>query len=135
MFDSTLDISVAHPAESTLSGRSLLIVDDDHGIRAVLCWILENAGAQVTPAASGEDALDRMREKAFDLILLDINMPGMGGLEALDCIVQTYPQTRVIMLSADTTWNLNMATDRGACGFLRKPFRVRELLEIVEHGM
>jgi CheY-like chemotaxis protein len=79
MFNSTLDISVAYPTESTLPGRRLLIVDDNHGIRAVLCWNLENAGSQVTPAASGEEAMDKMREKSFDLALLDINMPGMGG--------------------------------------------------------
>ena len=64
-----------------MSSGTILIVDDEPQIRRVLRTTLSVQGYEVQDARSGEEALDRLREDHFDLLLLDVNMPGMGGLE------------------------------------------------------
>jgi CheY-like chemotaxis protein len=113
----------------------ILVVDDNRDIRRVICSILEFSKRKVTSAANGEEALERMCDESFDLVLLDIDMPGMGGLEALVRIKRAHPQTRVIVISASTSWHYKEAFSRGAYGVLSKPFRVIELLQQVERAL
>src|SRR5438270_11257760 len=70
---------------------SILIVDDDANLRQNIHFILEKGGMKSSMASSGEEALQRMRTTAFDLVLLDVQMPGMGGLEALRILRERHP--------------------------------------------
>src|SRR5205085_4009538 len=78
---------------------SILIVDDDANLRQNIHFILEKGGMKSSMASSGEEALQRMRTTAFDLVLLDVQMPGMGGLEALRIMRERHPDVGVIMCS------------------------------------
>jgi CheY-like chemotaxis protein len=110
----------------------ILVVDDDMDIRNAIRLVLEFLGVRVTVAATGEAALERMDQESFDLVLLDINMPGMGGQEALAQMRTRHPHTRVLMMSAAAPWPPRETVNNGACGFLRKPFRISDLLQAVE---
>src|SRR5437764_15475171 len=78
---------------------SILIVDDDANLRQNIHFILEKGGMKSAMASSGEEGLQRMRTTAFDLVLLDVQMSGMGGLEALRIMRERHPDVGVIMLS------------------------------------
>src|SRR5206468_9174515 len=78
---------------------NILIVDDDANLRQNIHFILEKGGMKSSMASSGEEALQRMRTTAFDLVLLDVQMPGMGGLEALRIMRERHPDVGVIMCS------------------------------------
>ena len=75
-----------------VSGR-ILIIDDEAAIRQTLTRILRRAGFEVTSAESGNEALDYLRKQEFDLVYLDIRMPDMSGLEALEIMHEKYPDT------------------------------------------
>src|SRR5260370_41236104 len=78
---------------------TILIVDDDSTIRQNIHFILEKGGMKSAMASSGEEGLQRMRTTAFDLVLLDVQMPAMGGLEALRIMRERHPDVGVIRLS------------------------------------
>src|SRR5260370_37730434 len=78
---------------------TILIVDDDANIRQNIHFILEKGGLKPAMASSGEEGLQRMRTTALDLGLLDVQLPGMGGLEALRIMRERHPDVGVIMLS------------------------------------
>src|SRR5258708_12253277 len=78
---------------------NILIVDDDSNLRENIQCILDKGGMKAAMAASGEEALQRLRTTAFDLVLLDVQMPGMGGLEALRIMRERHPDVGVIMCS------------------------------------
>jgi len=78
---------------------TILIVDDDATIRQNIHFILDRGGMKSAMASSGEEGLQRMRTTAFDLVLLDVQMPGMGGLEALRIMRERHPDVGVIMCS------------------------------------
>src|SRR5437762_7001082 len=78
---------------------NILIVDDDANLRQNIHFILDKGGMKSAMASSGEEALQRMRTTAFDLVLLDVQMPGMGGLEALRIMRERHPDVGVIMCS------------------------------------
>lgn len=110
----------------------ILVVDDDLELRENLCEILSEAGFAVTPAASGEAALDCLERQNFDLVLLDLIMPGLGGKEVLVLLKRQAPRLRVIMMTAFATVDNAVAAMRaGADDYLTKPFRVDELLTAV----
>jgi CheY-like chemotaxis protein len=113
----------------------LLVVDDDRDIRSAIRLILESLGVRVTLAARGEEALTRMTQDSFDLVLLDVSMPGIGGLETLERMQRGYPRTRVLMMSATPHWHPKEMASLGAGGFLRKPFRMSDLLQAVESAV
>jgi two-component system, OmpR family, KDP operon response regulator KdpE len=110
----------------------ILVVDDDTDARSLISEALELSGRSVVTAASGEEALDQMRAEYFDLVLLDVNMPGIGGKETLARINASHQGTKVIMISACTSWDSKETTSRGAYGFIRKPFRINHLLQEVK---
>jgi two-component system, OmpR family, KDP operon response regulator KdpE len=108
------------------SGR-ILIVDDDPQIRRVMRVALTSAGYEVDDATSGEMALDRLRERPTDLVLLDMNMPGMGGLETCRTI-RASSEVSIIMLTVrDSEPDKVAALDAGADDYVTKPFNMPEL--------
>jgi two-component system KDP operon response regulator KdpE len=109
------------------SGR-ILVVDDDPQIRRVLRTTLIAQGYEVKDARSGEDALDRVREARFDLIILDMNMPGMSGFEACRTIRATSDVAIVMLTVRDSESDKVDALDAGADDYITKPFSFPELL-------
>lgn len=112
--------------------HNILVVDDDQELRENIREILDEAGFAVTVAVNGEEALACLERQAFAVVLLDLIMPGKGGMETLALIRQRHLHTRVIMLTAfATVENAVEAMRRGADDYLAKPFRVGELLTTV----
>jgi DNA-binding NarL/FixJ family response regulator len=120
-------------------GRRTLVVDDHPLTRAALVGLLEQHAFPVAgEAADGEEAVERARELQPDLVLLDLTMPGGGGLEALPKVRAAAPECEVVVLTASgTEENLLAAIRAGAAGYLLKteaPERIAEFLEGVAHG-
>jgi DNA-binding NtrC family response regulator len=108
---------------------SILIVDDDATIRQNIHFILEKGGMKSAMASSGEEGLQRMRTTAFDLVLLDVQMPGMGGLEALRIMRERHPDVGVIMLSVLKDIAVAVeAMHTGALDYVTKDFSPPELI-------
>jgi two-component system KDP operon response regulator KdpE len=108
---------------------NLLIVDDEAAMRRVLRNSLQPAGYAVEEAASGEDALEAMRNRASAMVLLDINMPGVGGIETCRRIRHLEPDTGIVMISVrGREEDQVQALEAGADDYITKPVRLRELL-------
>ena len=106
----------------------VLIVEDDEDIRQSLFETLGALGFLIGEASNGEEALVRLRMVNYDAVLLDINMPGMGGVETCRRIVQIHPRLPVIMLTVrDDEEDKVEALDAGAHDYVTKPFQIREL--------
>jgi len=111
-----------------MSNGRILIVDDDPQIRRVMRVTLTGQSYEVDDAKTGEEALERVREDRFDLVLLDMNMPGMGGLETCR-LLRENSEIGIIMLTVrDTEADKVSALDAGADDYVTKPFNPPELL-------
>ncbi|MGD1097975.1 MAG: response regulator transcription factor [Bryobacteraceae bacterium] len=118
-----------------MSAGRVLVVDDEPQIRRVLRATLSAQGYEVQEARTGEDALVAFRESRFDLVLLDLNMPGMGGLETCRQIRGTS-EVAVIMLTVhDAEKDKVAALDAGADDYVTKPFSTPELLARVRAAL
>ncbi len=107
---------------------NVLIVDDERSIRLSLRTILTNIGFDIVEAARGEEALSLVRTVQFDAVLLDINMPGMGGVEVCKLIRKISPRLPIIMLTVQGSEDRKVeALDSGADDYITKPFQLREL--------
>lgn len=110
-----------------MSTGRILVVDDEPQIRRVLRTTLSAQGYEVFDAKTGEDALLAVRDQRFDLVLLDVNMPGMGGLAACREI-RSGSDTAIIMLTVrDSEQDKVTALDAGADDYVTKPFGIPEL--------
>jgi DNA-binding response OmpR family regulator len=115
---------------------SILIVDDDLGVRLTVQKILSRSGYEVMTAASGDEALQLVKEKAFDLALVDLIMPGIDGIETMRRLRETLPETVVIMLTAHGTMDSAIEALRlGAHDYLIKPCPEQTLKLCIEEGM
>jgi two-component system, OmpR family, KDP operon response regulator KdpE len=111
-----------------MSAGRILVVDDDPQIRRVMRVTLTGQGYEIDDAKSGEDALERVRNDRFDLVLLDMNMPGIGGLECCR-MMRSQSEIAIIMLTVrDTESDKVAALDAGADDYVTKPFNTSELL-------
>ena len=111
-----------------MSAGRILVVDDEPQIRRIMRTTLTGAGYEVDDAKTGEEALGKLREFRPELVLLDINMPGMGGLAACRAI-RADPSVAIIMLTVHNTEAAKVeALDAGADDFVTKPFGTPELL-------
>jgi two-component system KDP operon response regulator KdpE len=108
--------------------QRILVVDDDPQIRRVMRTALAGEGFEVADARSGEDALMRVREERFDLVLLDVNMHGMDGMEVCR-LIRSGSEVAVIMLTVRNRESDKIkALDAGADDYVTKPFSMPELL-------
>ena len=105
----------------------ILVVDDEPQIRRVLRATLTAEGYEVQDARTGEDALAAVRKSRFDLILLDMNMPGMGGLETCRAIRATSEVAIIMLTVHDSERDKVEALDAGADDYVTKPFSMPEL--------
>jgi two-component system KDP operon response regulator KdpE len=107
----------------------ILVVDDEPAIRRALRPPLMELGFQVAEASRGEEALQALRSASYDVVLLDINMPGIGGIETLRRIRAIAPRLPVLMLTVrDDEEDKVEALDLGADDYVTKPFSTRELI-------
>jgi DNA-binding NtrC family response regulator len=115
---------------------SILICDDEEIMRDVLETILSGAGYKVELAKTGEEALDAYMQKPFDVVLMDVSMPGMGGLTALEELMKLDPEAAVLMITAYATFETAIsAWEKGAVGCIRKPFQNEQILALVARGI
>src|SRR5262245_54143586 len=111
-----------------MSAGRILVIDDDPQIRRVMRVTLTGQGYEIDDAKTGEEGLDKLREHRFDLVLLDMNMPGMGGLETCR-LVRAGSEIAIIMLTVrDSEADKVGALDGGADDYVTKPFNPPELL-------
>jgi len=107
----------------------ILIVDDEDSLRLSMKIRLKGAGFEVDDASDGEAALDKIHENQYDVVLMDIKMPNLSGLDALPLIVQTAPKTDVIMMTGFADFSDAIeCLKAGAKDYLVKPIEVTELI-------
>jgi two-component system OmpR family response regulator len=110
-------------------GHHILVVDDEVGIRELICDALSMSEFQTQTASDGLEALTRIRRERFDLIILDINLPKLDGLSLLEKIRKEGSQVPVLILSARRDRNdITTGLKNGADDYLTKPFGIEELV-------
>src|ERR1700739_4171089 len=115
---------------------SILIVDDESGIRDSLKGVLDDEGFRTDEADSGEACLRLLEQNAFDVVLLDVWLPGMDGLDTLQKIRELDNPPEVIMISGHGTIETAVrATKLGAYDFLEKPLSIDRTLSLIKHAV
>ena len=121
-------MNIENTAQLPSSQGTILIVDDDTSMRRALRVTLLGMGFTVVEAARGEEAVSLVRVTWFDAVLLDMDMPGMGGVETCRCIRRAVERLPILMLSVlDGEDDKVLAFDAGADDYISKPFQLREL--------
>ncbi|MBX7172545.1 MAG: sigma-54 dependent transcriptional regulator [Pyrinomonadaceae bacterium] len=115
---------------------SVLIVDDEEIMRDVLEIILSGAGYKADLAKTGEEAIEAYTSKQYDVVLMDVSMPGIGGLSTLEEIIKIDEDAVVLMITAFATFETAIsAWEKGAMGCIRKPFQNEQILAMVARGI
>ncbi|KXS47923.1 MAG: response regulator receiver protein [Halanaerobium sp. 4-GBenrich] len=113
--------------------HKVLIVDDEKNIRLTLKTALSKAGYEVETAVNGEDGLTKLKEEEIPVVLLDMKMPGMDGIQFLKEVTDKDIATKVIMITGYSSVETAVETLKlGAVDYLRKPFKPEEIISIVE---
>lgn len=116
--------------------KKLLIVDDQNGIRILLMEVFSSEGYETYQASNGKLALEIVRNVSPDLVLLDMKIPGMDGLDILKHIKSINPSIKVIMMTAYGELDMiKEATDLGAIMHFTKPFDIDELRQAVNQHL
>ena len=116
--------------------NSVLIVDDEEGIRRTLAGVLEDEGLSVEVAASGEDCLRAFERRVFACVLLDVWLPGIDGIETLEKLKTSYPETAVIMISGHGSIETAVrATRLGALDFIEKPLQIERTILAIRNAL
>jgi two-component system response regulator PilR (NtrC family) len=116
--------------------EKILIVDDEQSMRDVLSIMLKRAGYGVTVAADGEEAIAQLGKDIFDLVITDLKMPKVGGLDVLKAVKDSSPDTVVLVITAfASTETAVEAMKRGAYDYLTKPFQVDEVQLIIRNAL
>ncbi len=114
-----------------LQSRAVLVVDDAFAVRQALSMLLKSS-YKVTTANNGEEGIQCLEKEHFDVVILDIEMPGLSGLETLAQIKKRWPQVQVIIATAHGTLEYAQeAMSKGAFDFISKPFDVSKVLDVV----
>ncbi|HEX7331417.1 MAG TPA: sigma-54 dependent transcriptional regulator [Pyrinomonadaceae bacterium] len=115
---------------------SVLVVDDEEIMREVLETLLTNEGYRVDLAKTGEEGLEAYGRRAFDVVLLDVSMPGIGGLRALEEFLKMDSDAVIVMITAYATFDTAIAAwERGAFGCIRKPFLNEQITATIAAGI
>ena len=117
-----------------LEQKKMLIVDDEETLTYSLyqSFILAKRDYEVVTADSGEEAAEKLKSKDFDLVITDISMPGMSGLELLAAIKDQYPNIEVIIMTAyGSPEKKEEAMNSGAKYYVEKPFEIKEMKQLV----
>ena len=115
---------------------NVLIVDDEEVMRDVLESLVSQDGYRVDLAKTGEEGLARFGERSYDVVLLDVSMPGIGGLRTLEELLKLDREAVVIMITAYATFDTAIAAwQLGAFNCIRKPFENEQILKMVATGI
>jgi DNA-binding NtrC family response regulator len=126
---SPLNQSALLPTSETVADAKILVIDDEAGIRESLEVLLTLEGYHVEMAVDGEQGLALLEQRSYDLVLLDLSLPGQSGLELLPQIHERYPELPVVMITAyGTVENVVEAVRAGAENFVQKPWDNEKLL-------
>jgi len=116
--------------------NDVLIVDDDNELRAILCSLLRDKGYRIDEASSGMEAIEKAALKKFDIVLLDLVMPNMSGMDALQEIRKISPFTKVIMLTSFASISTSVdAIRKGASDYIAKPVRIDDLDIVIKRNL
>jgi DNA-binding NtrC family response regulator len=116
--------------------KHLLIVDDEGTLRSAIAERLADYEFTVTQAASGEEAMQRLAEFAFDILITDLRLPGIGGRDVLDAALERYPDIIAIVITGyGTVKDAVEAIKQGAADFVTKPFQFDALLHVVRSAV
>ena len=116
--------------------HSIMIIDDEKIVGDMAKLSLENDGFEVETFLNGESALERLKEKPFSLVITDLKMKGIDGLEVLRTVKKLYPETKVIMITAFA--NLDVAIEAlrdEAHDFFPKPVKIKELKQSIRRAL
>jgi DNA-binding NtrC family response regulator len=120
---------------SEKTGPRVLLVDDEEKFLDVLSQRLGTRGIDAETSTSGEEALVKIKNRNFDAIVLDVMMPGIGGIETLKRIRKEYPELQIIMLTGQGTVNKAVeAMKEGAIEFMEKPANINKLMDKISEA-
>jgi nitrogen regulation protein NR(I) len=118
------------------SSPRILLIEDDPQLAVNLRQVLEDGGFAVTHSARGDDGLRRAGSAAFDVVLTDLRLPGLGGLDLVRQLHETQPRLPVVLMTAHGTIETAIeATKLGAYDYLQKPFEMEELLALLHKAV
>jgi len=132
------DVTLSDLAEglSPRSSMHVLLVDDEPHVRQTLAEALSRDGYRVTSVGSGLEALSLLREKSFQMLLADISMPGMSGIELLELAYKIHPDMTVVLITGFGDVQIaKSCLQKGASDFITKPVNIRDLPIIVERNL
>lgn len=116
--------------------EKILVVDDEQSLREVLSIMLKRAGYAVTSAADGEEAVELLQKEIFDLVITDLRMPKIDGMEVLKAVKSASPETVVLIITAFASADSAVeAMKQGAYDYLTKPFQVDEVQLIIRNAL
>ena len=116
-----------------MAKATVLLVDDEEDFTATLAERLETRGLQVDVSSNGAEAIEKVHDKTYDALVLDLAMPGMDGLETMKRLLADNPDLQVILLTGRATVQKGVeAMSSGAMQFLEKPADINLLLEQIE---
>ncbi|MCF7956655.1 MAG: response regulator [Phycisphaerae bacterium] len=115
-----------------MKANKILIVDDEKNIRMTVTQALEDMDVDIDTAVNGEEALSKLKDGDFGLVLLDLRMPGIDGMEVLDRLSKDRPDIKIIIVTAHGSIDSAVeAMKQGAVDFIQKPFTPKEIRELV----
>ncbi len=120
---------------SGVSDKNVLVVDDEKSIREALEEVLKREGFSVETARDGREALDVMERRRFSLLITDVKMPGIGGMDLYDSVVakHAYLKDKIIMVTGDVfSQGVKDFLDRTGCNYILKPFEPKKLLDLIK---
>jgi two-component system, chemotaxis family, chemotaxis protein CheY len=115
--------------------KTILSVDDSASIRQLITFTLSNAGYAVIEAVDGKDALDKIKTSPVDMVITDLNMPNMNGLELIQSLRDNpaFKFTPIVMLTTESAIQKKEAgREVGATGWIVKPFKPEQLISVVK---
>lgn len=129
-------VPMAAMLDQEFKGVEILVVEDEEDIRVLLANLLRSSGARVTTAADGAEAIQMAATGLYDLLVTDLRMPEMDGMELLRAIRRASPRTRVVLVTAyGGCEEFVEAMSLGADAFVHKPFTVDRILQVIRSAL
>ena len=115
----------------------ILVIDDEEMLRKAMAEVLKLAGHEVEYAGGGREGIERFRQGAFDVVLTDLGMPGVSGLEVARAVKEVDPETFVILCTGwrEIPGSGESLHDKGVDALLAKPFRIRDFLQLIQTSL
>lgn len=114
---------------------NILIVDDDEIIRSLFTDLLSEEGYEVTCSSNGKEAIERVKEKSFQIAFIDVHMPIMNGAETGKAIRELSPSTEIVMMDSFPDIFLEQALKEEAITRVHKPFNIQEIIGIAKETL